>query len=264
MKNKKRKLYLGIGLLCLFLLGCTKEKVVIQSEGRLNNLAGEVSDRKEALEGKTASGEEAASVEGVFSAAGEAFKEGTVSKEEEASEEEALPGEQDVSQEEKACLWIHICGEVIHPGVYELPKGARIWDALQAAGGVTDEGEADYLNQASLLEDGMKITVPSHIQVEQWETDGETGIQNSGAATLVQSGQASQNSGSSKEDTKVNLNTADEALLCTLPGIGQSRARSIIAYREEKGPFSRIEDIMKVTGIKEAAFAKIKDYISVS
>ena len=181
----------------------------------------------------------------------------------EESAEEPSRDEPEVYSEDRLegeSLWVHICGEVVKPGVYELPAGSRIWDAIQAAQGVTDEGEADYLNQASLLEDGMKITVPSHTQVKQWETSGETGISGLQESTLVQ-GKSQEGS---TEGAKVNLNTADEALLCTLPGIGPGRARSIIAYREENGPFVRIEDIMKVKGIKEADNDKIKDYISVS
>lgn len=225
MKNKRGKSCLGIGLLCLFLLGCTKEKVVIQSEESLYSFRGNL-QREESAE--------------------EPFRD-----EPEVYSEDRLEAES---------LWIHICGEVVKPGVYELPAGSRIWDAIQAAQGVTDEGEADYLNQASPLEDGMKITVPSHTQVKHWETSGETGISGLQESTLVQ-GKSQEGS---TEGAKVNLNTADEALLCTLPGIGPGRARSIIAYREENGSFVRIEDIMKVSGIKEAAFAKIKDYISVS
>lgn len=236
MKKQKRKRYLGIGLLCLFLLGCTKEKIVIETG--------------ETVEAEIDSGE-VAEGQGV-----------TVSA---LEEPESQPIEEAASEESKT-IWVHICGEVLQPGVYELPQGARIWDALQEAGGVTGQAEADYLNQASLLEDGMKITVPSRMQAEQWETNGETGVQKGQEVSAKQGASAVgiEGQGPGEQSGKVNLNTADEAALCTLPGIGASRARSIIAYREKNGPFAQIEDIMKVTGIKEAAFAKIKDYICVS
>ncbi len=233
MKKQKRKRYLGIGLLCLFLLGCAKEKIVIETEERI---AVETDDGED-----TTSREETIPV---------------------LEESESQPGEEAALEENKT-VWVHICGEVLQPGVYELPVGARIWDALLEAGGVTDQAAADYLNQASLLEDGMKITVPSRKQAEQWETNGETGVQKSGPRQGA-SGVGAEGQEAGEQSGKVNLNTADETTLCTLPGIGASRAKSIIAYREKNGPFTQIEDIMKVTGIKEAAFAKIKDYICVS
>lgn len=238
------------------LLGCGKEPIVVDTEGEIDHSAVLSQD---GLISQIAAEESSGSLAGAEDKAVD-----LASKEE--GEMAVKEAEHSLTKaQEPETLWIHICGEVLTPGVYELPGGSRIYDAIQAAGGLTSEGDGDYLNQASLLEDGMKITVPAFSQVREWEKEGETGIQ---AGTRTQSGtQKSEALGNQERmntDTRIDLNTADEAALCTLPGIGASRAKSIIAYREENGPFLQIEDIMKVSGIKTAAFAKIKDYIRVS
>ena len=145
--------------------------------------------------------------------------------------------------------FVHISGAVWHPGVYELEEGSRIYQAVEAAGGFLPEADEGYLNLAALIADGMKITVLTKEEAQSagaWEAD-EGG------------------SGQQKETVseKVNINTATKDQLMTLTGIGEVRAEDIIAYRQEHGPFRQIEDIMQVSGIKEAAFAKIKDDITV-
>ncbi|MDY3918234.1 MAG: helix-hairpin-helix domain-containing protein [Candidatus Limivivens sp.] len=135
-------------------------------------------------------------------------------------------------------LYVHVCGEVEQPGVYELPRGSRAYEAIQAAGGMTSEAAAEAVNQASLLTDGQQIVVPS-------EQEQSTAIQAESSSGLV------------------NINLAGAAELMTLPGIGEARAADIIAYREANGGFARIEDITKVSGIKDAVFQRIKDKIVV-
>lgn len=149
-------------------------------------------------------------------------------------------------QAEKEICVVHVCGAVQNPGVYTLEEGSRIYQAVEAAGGFTQKAGADYLNQADRISDGMKIYVPDldELQDMAWQ-------EISGSV----SGDA--------EDGLVNINTADEALLCTLSGVGSSRAKSIIAYRQEHGAFQKIEDIMNVEGIKEGLFQKIRDNITV-
>ena len=136
--------------------------------------------------------------------------------------------------------YIHICGEVINPGVYQVEEGSRIFQAVELAGGFTEEAGAEALNLAELTEDGMKIDVPSKEEAQS----GVTGV-------------------SGQTGGKVNINRAGPEELMTLTGIGESRAADIIRYREENGRFQSVEDIMKVPGIKEGAFEKIKDNISV-
>ena len=140
-------------------------------------------------------------------------------------------------------ICIHVTGCVANPGVYELPKGSRVYEAIVLAGGFSEEADRDFLNQAAELSDGQKLQVYSR-------DESATASQNMISSV---SGQ--------EENKLVNINTASKEELMTLPGIGESRAESIIAYREQNGGFNSIEDIMKVSGIKDAAFSKIKNYI---
>lgn len=144
---------------------------------------------------------------------------------------------------------VHICGAVQNPGIYVLEAGSRIYQAIEKAGGFCEEADQDYLNQADRLFDGMKLYVP---------TKEETDLAGSAEKWQGVSGAALQT-----ESTLVNINTAGEELLCTLSGVGSTRAKSIIAYREKNGAFQKIEDIMKVDGIKDGLFQKIKDSITV-
>jgi competence protein ComEA len=137
--------------------------------------------------------------------------------------------------------------------VYRLGEDSRVYDAIQAAGGVTEAAAPDALNLAEPICDGMKITVPDHTQEQEPEA---------AAAAIERPTGAAAGAGTSAESSgKININTADRAALMTLKGIGEARADAILEYRAEHGNFSTIEDIMKVPGIKDAAFQKIKDRI---
>ena len=165
---------------------------------------------------------------------------------------------------EISTLFVHICGEVMRPGVYELPEGSRVYEAVEEAGGFTQDAAADYVNLAYILEDGWKIEIPSW---ENLETDGEgkgNGISSGISADAGWTGNGTGDfGGDASGDGLVDINTATKQELITLPGVGESRAESIISYREKNGGFSRIEDIMKVEGIKDGMFAKMKDKICV-
>ena len=159
---------------------------------------------------------------------------------------------------------IYVCGAVECEGVYELGSGSRVVDAVKAAGGFSSDADTSYLNQAQVLEDGVKIRIPTRDEVAALEgadkgSTEERFIENS--STDKASGNTS--SGNDAAGAKVNINTATEDELTSIPGIGPSKASSIISYREENGKFSSIEDIMNVTGIKDKFFARIKDYITV-
>lgn len=146
-----------------------------------------------------------------------------------------------VSQEpDMLKCFVHICGEVEKPGVYELEEGSRVFQAVEAAGGFTEEASQSSMNLAETIADGMQIVILSKEEAEAVQAAAEES-----AAGLV------------------NINQASKEQLMALPGIGESRAEDIIRYREESGGFQRIEDIMKVSGIKDAAFQKIKDSITV-
>lgn len=149
--------------------------------------------------------------------------------------------------------YVHICGQVVNPGVYEIESGSRIFQAVEAAGGLTGEAADGFLNMAEIIQDGMKIFVPSVEEVENGQAAAMTGS----------GGFAGSGTSSSEKTPKVNLNTASKEQLMTLRGIGESRAEDIIRYREEHGLFRAIEEIMEISGIKDAAFQKIKDDITV-
>ncbi len=164
-----------------------------------------------------------------------------------SSQEESLAGDlEETSKEPLRICYVHICGEVAAPGVYELEEGSRIFQAVAVAGGFTENAAADSLNMAEPVKDGMKIQVPNQEEAQK--------LLNEGANV----------SGSLPEGRrKVNLNTAKKDELMTLRGVGEAKADDIIRYRESHGGFQKIEDIMKISGIKEAAFQKIKDDITV-
>ena len=145
---------------------------------------------------------------------------------------------------EKIC-YVHVCGAVNSPGVYELMPDSRLYEAIQMAGGLTGDAAGEALNQAERIEDGARIYVP---------TKDEAG---DGITEPVDV------AGNIADDGKININTAAKEQLMTLTGIGEAKAASIIRYREEHGGFQKIEDLMEVEGIKEGVFQKVKDQIKI-
>ena len=170
-------------------------------------------------------------------------------------------------------IWVHVCGAVRKAGVYELPAGSRVFEAVQEAGGFAADADESYVNQAQRLSDGAKLVIPTVEQVEEAAGDSRTeagrigiveqaGVQEAGygvsaAGTGDSDGRTDPVSVSA--DGRININTAPEAQLCEIPGIGATRAAAIAAYRQEHGGFSSIEEIMNVSGIKEGTYAKIKE-----
>lgn len=134
-------------------------------------------------------------------------------------------------QEEKT-VFVHIGGQVMKPGVYEVKADSRVVDVLLLAGGFTAQASTDEVNMAQRVEDGMKIIIPA-ISAE----DGTESL--------------------------VNLNTATKEQLMSLPGIGESKAQAILSYRKKNGGFSGTEEVMQVEGIKAGVYEKIKEYIIV-
>lgn len=162
--------------------------------------------------------------------------------------------------EPQICV-VHICGAVNAPGVYTLERGERLYQAVEKAGGFREDAQQDYLNQADLLSDGMKIYVPTRSEVQEAEEGREWIMAPVGA--MSDSLSSEEGKDSEKDSLLVNINTAGEEQLCTLPGVGSSKAKSIIAYREQNGAYRTIEEIMNVEGIKDGVFRKIKDSITV-
>lgn len=155
-----------------------------------------------------------------------------------------------VENSEKSGVYVYICGEVAAPGVYELSKDSRIYEAVDAAGGFTENAARESVNLASKVSDGMQITIYNREEAASLPAGSGSAVGNTGQGGTSGSG-------------LVNLNTATKEELMTLKGIGEAKAEDIIRYREKSGGFKKIEDIMKISGIKEAGFQKIKDNITV-
>ena len=176
---------------------------------------------------------------GVRTGQGEELKELTDTESGEVQEDEAIAGEtkeeeleehlQDEIQstDDSQEVYVHVCGQVACPGVYLLPAGSRLYEAIEAAGGLSENAAGELLNQAGRNVSASGMSGPS-------------------------------------EDGKIDLNRATREQLMTLSGIGEAKADSIIAYREVHGGFRKIEELMEVDGIKEGVFNKVKDQIKVS
>ena len=139
-------------------------------------------------------------------------------------------------------IYVDVCGEVLQPGVYCLVENARVCDAILAAGGFTELAAKEFVNQARVLSDGEQINIPSLL--DEQEKDLTAG-------------------GEEVSDGLVNINTAEESELMTLPGIGKAKAADIISYRTEHGNFQKKEDLMQVPGIKEGLYQRLKDKIKI-
>lgn len=151
-------------------------------------------------------------------------------------------------------MYVHLCGAVGEEGVYTLPKGSRLIDGVTAAGGFTTDADTTYHNLAALLTDGQKVYVPTLAETEELSV----------AERMESTGDGSESEQTSNREEvrgKVNINTAGKEDLMTLSGIGESKAESILLYREKVGPFQSIEELKNVTGIGDAMFARIKDSI---
>lgn len=143
----------------------------------------------------------------------------------------------DAASEEILSVFVYVSGEVFAPGVYELPADARVCDALDAAGGLTDRAAPGAVNQAERVCDGDMVFIPA------------IGTEQVMGAVLT--------------DGRININTASAAELTALPGIGESKAEMIVNYREKNGAFQCPEDILNVTGIGNSIFEQIREKIKV-
>ena len=148
--------------------------------------------------------------------------------------------------ETSASIYVDVCGAVANPGVVEVPRGSRVFEAIEKAGGLTTQAAVFAVNQAALLEDGQQIMVYTEEEASaRIDIEGTFGGE------------------SEKGEGKVNLNQASADELMTLTGIGKAKAEDIIEYRETVGMFKSIEEIKNISGIKDAVFEKIKDKIVV-
>lgn len=164
----------------------------------------------------------------------------SVEREAEIAVEDGRTASAQEAEAEQTSVYVYVCGAVHQPGVVEVQAGSRAEEALRLAGGMTDAADPFYVNLAETVTDGQKLYFPT---IEE-------------AESLTVTAKA-------KESGLVNINTASSEELCTLPGIGASRAQDIIRYREKNGAFQSPEDIMKVSGIKQNAYDKLCDHITV-
>ena len=160
--------------------------------------------------------------------------------EEESTKEVVVSSDSTESME----VVVQICGCVTNPGVFRVGDGTRVYEVVDMAGGMTTEADVTAVNQAHTVSDGQQIYIPAI---------GEKCTE-SGDGNVTEA---------SDTDGRININTADTETLMSLPGIGRSKADAIIRYRDDNGRYGTIEDIMNVSGIKQAAFDKIKDLICV-
>jgi competence protein ComEA len=157
-------------------------------------------------------------------------------KEEALSLETVELAEEPNADDANGDIYVCVCGAVKREGVYKLPAGSRIFEAIELAGGFREDAATAAVNQAEVLQDEARLYVPTISETVSAEIE---------------------------DDGKINLNKATKEELMTLPGVGASRAESIIQYRNENGGFKSIDEIMLISGIKEGLFEKIKDLIKV-
>ena len=161
-----------------------------------------------------------------------------------------IPNSSNISTSEELetnSIVVYICGAVKESKVITLKENSRICDAIDAVGGLTSEADLTNINLAYILEDGEKIYIPKKGEEEK----------------QIELSSASHSSNSLKNNTKININKATQTELETIPSIGPSTALKIIEYREINGKFSSIEDIKNISGIGDAKYEKIKNYISI-
>lgn len=180
-------------------------------------------------------------------------------KQESESESESAKNEE---------VYVQLCGAVKTPGVYKISSACRVFEAIELAGGATEEADVDSVNLARPVADEMKIYVPTKEEVENsngdyfWEYNDKT-FENEASDSEDFYNNSDGGDSYAKDDGLININEATKEKLMELPGIGEAKAEAIINYREENGSFNDISDIMNISGIKEAAFDKIKDLIKI-
>lgn len=188
---------------------------------------------------------------------------------------ENSPQEEKETQAESKTYYVDIKGAVTKSGVYEVTDTTRVIDVVNLAGGLSANANTSYINLAKKVTDEMVIIIYTNEEIANAISSNQvlkTDIDNSKQLSIKNDSciTPSSNDNTTKEESdnkqtsgKVNINTADVEELTTVSGIGESKAKAIIAYREENGNFKKIEDILNVSGIGEKLFEKIKENITV-
>lgn len=173
---------------------------------------------------------------------------------EEAPPDEPEGGEGQTGDTGEPTVVVHVVGAVLHPGVYELPCGSRVVDAVDAAGGALGSAALGSLNLARILSDGEQVYVLT-------TDEAAAGVTAAGPVAPTPPGAAGQTAGALAGGL-IDLNTATAEELDSLPGIGPSTAQKIVSDRETNGPFATPEDLMRVSGIGAAKFEALKDLVT--
>ena len=212
-------------LLCIFISGCGREKEELLLTEQTQNTEEVFQDKQQDRSDKN-----------------------TTSEAQKSSGEDTV--EIPTVTEPPTEIYVDVCGAVSAPGVYKLDSDSRVFQAIEAAGGMLPEAAGASVNQAQPVSDGQQIYVPTQEEAEEGALPAAIQPADPGSETTDANG-------------VVNINTADAAALKSLSGIGDAKAQAILTYREEHGFFSSIEEIMQVPGIKESTFSAIKDKIAV-
>lgn len=166
-------------------------------------------------------------------------------------------------EQPKPQLVVHVTGAVVKPGVYRFDQGARIADAIEAAGGALPEGMADALNLAAHLADGDKLYVPT---VQEAKAQAPASPAAAGATQVPVTSLSGASTGAASKGTakggKVNVNTAGLAELQSVTGIGPATAKAIVEHRTKFGPFKSLENLTDVKGIGPATLEKLRPYLT--
>lgn len=283
---KIRKKLIAAVLICLcsqwVLYGCTKkeELILLNESQHVQDTSTETDAEASGTDGFSASGEAAKAEQN----AGNELAAADGRKVQENGQSAADSDKTAYIEKETGRIYVHVCGAVMSPGVYELAAGSRVYEAVQAAGGFAEQADDSYVNQAQELPDGVKLVIPTKEEAEsvrqaagEGKSEGQVssageeqadsgiqiGITAQGSAGTIEGAAGTETESALTDDGKVNINTASAEELCQIPGIGATRAAAVISYRERHGSFQSPEDIMNVSGIKEGTYEKIKDSISV-
>lgn len=230
--------------------------------GEISGAASAGTDAAEVISG-SASGKASENVSESALGNASGMTEGQTASAQEAKGPEAAQTE---DAEPEQTVVVYLCGAVENAGVYELPQGSRVVDAIRMAGGLSLMADETCVNQARILVDGEQIYIWTMEEREAYQkgesvtlpetptgTSSVSGISSAGTGTAVQTG-----------NDRINLNTAGQEELTALPGIGAAKAAAIVAYRQEHGGFSAAEELKNVSGIGDATYEKLKGRITVS
>lgn len=260
----------GLSVLCFLFVMCMLAGCGSEDE-LLSGLRREAaSDEKEAKDAVT-KGEGSGEMGSEDPEAAEAvtdFEQGTsVGEIQGAAQNADIVNRENQMEVQKIC--VHVCGAVKSPGVYELAAGSRFYEAVEAAGGFEETACQDYLNMAAPLADGSRLEIPTLEAVKERE-ESERADSSAGGRTEYsyytlpeKEERVGSESAENLSNGLVNINTADIAGLCNLPGVGEGRAKAIIEYREKQGGFQKKEDIMEVSGIGEKMYARMEAYLTI-